>query len=203
GQARQFLTYAGEVEGRGRDEDALAYHRDVWEFKNVKLIEQPNGDFAQTILKQYFLSTFNCLLYGALSHSKDETLAAIAAKSLKEVLYHKRHSAEWLKRLGDGTAESKQRMEFALEELWTYTGELFEMTEVDKVLVEEGIACDLNELYMRWLNEVEEIFEEATLDMPKDVFMASGSRKGLHTEHLGFILAEMQFLPRAYPDAKW
>ena len=203
GQARQFLTYAGEVEGKGRDEDALAYHRDVWEFKNVKLVEQPNGDFAQTILKHFFLSTFNCLLYGALSKSIDETLAAIATKSLKEVLYHKRHSTEWVKRLGDGTEESNKRINFALNELWTFTGELFEMTEVDEILVKEGIASDLNELYLRWLNEVNEVFEEATLDAPSDVFMATGSRKGLHTEHLGYILAEMQFLPRAYPDAKW
>lgn len=203
GQARSFLSYAGEVQGLGKDEDALAFHRDVWEFRNVKLVEQPNGDFAQTILKHFFLSTFNCLLYGALQHSKDETLAAIATKSLKEVLYHKRHSAEWVKRLGAGTEESNQRITRSLNEIWTFTGELFEMTKVDEVLVKEGIAVDLKELYLRWLNEVGEIFEEATLDVPKDVFMATGSRKGLHTEHLGYLLAEMQFLPRAYPDATW
>ena len=203
GQARQFIAYAGEVQGLGKDEDALAFHRDVWDFKNVKLVEQPNGDFAQTVLKHFFLSTFNCLLYNELQNSTDETLAAIAAKSLKEVLYHKRHSAEWVKRLGAGTEESNQKINFALNELWTFTGEFFEMTETDKILLKDKISCDLSVLQKRWLNEVKEVFSIATLSVPENVFMATGSRKGIHTEHLGFILAEMQFLPRAYPDATW
>ena len=203
GQARQFISYAGEVEGKKRDEDALALHRDVWEFKNVKLVEQPNGDFAQTILKHFFLSTFNCLLYNELQKSRDETLAAIAAKSPKEVLYHKRHSAEWVKRLGAGTEESNRRITYAINELWTFTGELFEMTETDQILLKDNISCDLNKLQNQWLDEVKEVFAIATLSVPEDVFMATGSRKGIHTEHLGYILAEMQFLPRAYPDAKW
>jgi ring-1,2-phenylacetyl-CoA epoxidase subunit PaaC len=203
GQARAFLTYAGQVEGNNRTEDELSYMRDEHGFRNALLVEQPNGDFAQTILKQFLFSTYQYFFYDALKKSKNTTLSALAEKSLKEVTYHLRHSSEWVKRLGDGTEESHQKMMTAVDELWIYTGDLFDMNETDAELIKEGIAVDLNLIKVMWENKVKEIFAEATLTVPESNFMIKGSRNGKHTEHLGYILAEMQVLHRQHPNAEW
>ena len=203
GQARIIYTYAGELEGKGRDEDALAYHRDEREFRNLLIVEQPNGDYGQTLMRQFLYSAYVFFFYSELKQSKDKTLSAFAEKSLKEVAYHQLHSAGMVIRLGDGTEESHQRMKNAVDELWMFTGDMFEMDAVDEELIKAGIAVDLKKIFPLWENKVKEVFKEATLEVPKDVFMQHGSRKGIHTEHLGYILAEMQVLPRMYPDAKW
>ncbi len=203
GQAKSFLEYAGKVEAKGRDEDALAYHRIDRDFRNILLAEQPNEDFAFTIIRQFLFDAFQYPFYQRLAKSKDPQLAAIAQKSLKEVTYHLRFSSEWTIRLGDGTPESHEKMQTAINELWAFTGELFEMTETDEILIEHGIAIDLNEIKPIWEQKVKAIFKEATLEIPTTNWMQSGGKKGIHTEYLGFILAEMQYLPRAFPDAKW
>lgn len=203
GQSRAFLTYAGEVEGKGRTEDDLAFLRNEREFRNLLLTEKPNGDFAQSMLRQLFISAFHFYFYSALSKSKDQTLAALAEKSLKEVTYHLRHSSEWVIRMGDGTEESRTRLENALEELWRYTGDIFDMDETDSVLIAEGIAPDLQKIRKDWEGKIKEVFSSATIEVPQKVFMMSGSRKGKHTEHLGHLLSEMQYLQRAHPGASW
>lgn len=204
GHARAMLTYAGQLEGKGRSEDDLAYHRLEHEFRNVLMTEQPNGDFGQTIARSFFFDQFNFLLMEALSQSKDETLAASAVKALKEVTYHRRYSADWVIRLGDGTEESHERMQRALDLLWTYTRELFAEDETDKLLAEAGIAPRLSDLQPRWEAAVREVAQEATLQLPDEIpWSMHQGRKGIHSEHLGYILAELQYLPRAYPGAKW
>jgi ring-1,2-phenylacetyl-CoA epoxidase subunit PaaC len=203
GQARSFYAYAGEIEGKGRDEDALAYLRDAGEYRNVLLVEQPNGDFAATMMRQLFYSTFAHPFFEALERSRDATLAAIAAKAVKEMAYHVRHSAEWVIRLGDGTDESHRRAQQAADDLWTYTGELFEADAVERALIEGGIAPDTAALRALFDKTIDEVFEEATLRRPGASFMQTGGRDGRHSEHLGFILTELQFLQRAYPGAKW
>jgi len=203
GQARSFYTYAGEIEGQGRDEDTLAYLRDAGAYRNILLVEQPNGDFAQTIIRHLLYSAFAHPYFEALSRSKDETLAAIAAKAVKEMAYHIRHTAEWTIRLGDGTDESHRRAQYAVDELWPFTGELFETDQVERALIDAGIAVDPVSVRSRWSKTLDEVFSEATLARPRDAYMQSGGRSGRHTEHLGFILTELQFLQRAYPGAKW
>ena len=167
------------------------------------LVEQPNGDFAKTITRQFLYDAFNVEFYTALTSSQDQTLAAIAAKAIKEVSYHHRHSSGWVVRLGDGTEESHQRMQSALDELWPYTNELFQMDAVDQQLLKQGIAVDLANLRSGWDKTVNDVLAEATLQRPEDGWMADGGKRGIHTEHFGYLLAEMQFLPRAYPGAKW
>jgi len=203
GQASALLTLAGEIEGKGRSEDDLAYKRDLKEFKNALLVEQVNGDFGKTMMRQYLFDVFHFYLMQGLVNSKDERLAGIAAKSLKEIKYHKRHSAEWIKRLGDGTEESHERVQNSLDELWMFTNDLFLSIDGDKELLEKGMVPDIHEIEKSWEREVSELLEEATLKIPEEVFMMKGARNGIHSEHLGYLLAEMQFLPRAYPDAKW
>ncbi len=203
GQARAFLSYAGELEGKGRDEDKLAFFRNDREFKNNLLVEEPNGDFGKTILRQYFFSVFAELLFEKLSASNDEKLAALAAKSLKEVKYHKVHSQKWLLRLGDGTPESHSRMQAALNEMWHLTGDLFENAESDNLLFSERIAFDLAETKPHWSKEVISDLLEASLQIPTNAFMLKGGRNGFHSEHLSHILTEMQALPRAIPEGKW
>ena len=203
GQARALYTYAGEVEGAGHDEDKLAYRRDVPQFRNILLVEQPNGDFAVTIARQLLYSAFMDPYWRAMTTSKDATLAAIAAKAEKETAYHLRHSAEWLIRLGDGTEESHRRAQDALDELWMYTGEMFETDRIDRALIETGVAVDPAALRPEWNRTVDAVLAEATLTRPADGWMQSGGRTGRHSEHLGYILAELQFLQRAYPDATW
>lgn len=203
GQASNWLTYAGQVEGKGRTEDDLAYHRDVFDFKNVLLVEQPNGNWGDTLVRGFLFDVYNYHFISLLSNSSDEQIAAIAQKSLKEISYHMRYSCEWMIRLGDGTDESHQKMQEALDNLWMYSGELFMMDEVDKMLIDEGTAVDLNEVKNLWDKTINETLDEATLRRPADGWMQKGGKQGIHSEYMGYILAEMQYLPRAYPDAKW
>ena len=204
GQARSILAHAGKVEGNGRNEDQLAYLRDAWDYRNVLLVEQPNEDFAFTIVRQFLFDVFNFYLHEALRESKDEQLRAIAEKSIKEIAYHLRYSSEWVIRLGDGTEESHQKMQHALNGLWTYTGELTTPDEVDNRMQEIGIGADLNRIRTLYDEKVSAILQEATLDQPGARHMQSGGKNGrMHTEYLGHILAEMQFVQRAYPGMEW
>jgi len=203
GQATAFLKYAAQVEGKGRTEDDLSFLRDAREFRNLLIAEQPNGDYGQTIMRQFLVSTFLYYFYGELKSSKDSMFAALAEKSLKEVTYHLRHSSSWVIRLGDGTEESYKRMKSAIDELWLFTGDMFDMDEVDKTLITQGIAVDLNKVKASWDKKVKEVFTEATLAIPENVFMVKGSHEGKHTEYLGHLLAEMQVLPRSFPGAQW
>ncbi len=204
GQARGFYTYAATLEGKGRSEDDMAFHRNEREFCNRCMVEQPNGDFAQTMMRSFLYGCQAYLQFRSLVKSKDETIAGLSEKALKEVTYHVRHSSEWIIRLGDGTAESHRRAQDALDELWSFTDELFEMDEVDALLIKEGIAVDLNTLRAEWDQLVDEVLGKATLVRPAmKGYQSKGGIYGNHTEHLGHMLSEMQFLPRAYPDAKW
>ncbi len=204
GQSILFLKYAAELEGKGNDEDALAYNRNERQYKNLLLTEQPNGDFAYTIARQFFFDCYEYYFYYDLVNSKNETLAAIAAKSIKETIYHLRHSSEWMLRLGDGTEESHNRVQYAVNHLWCFTGEMFEMDTVDEYLLKEGIAVDLAKVKAQWNTKVAEILTQATLEIPPtDTYMIVGGRNGIHTEHLGHLLSEMQILTRTYPGAKW
>ena len=203
GTAKSLLEYAARVEGKGRTEDDLAYLRNDRQYYNAQMTEQPNGDYAKTIVRQTIMDCFDLYFYQELAKSKDETLSGIAQKSIKEVTYHLRHTSSWVQRFGDGTEESHHRAQTAVNELWQYTGELFEINEVDELLIREGIAVDLNVVKQKWEAHMNDLFLTATLVKPENVFMQTGSRKGIHTEHLAFILAEMQALPRMYPNAKW
>lgn len=202
GQARNFLTYAAELEGTG-DEDTLAFQRDERQFCNLLLVEQPNGNFADTIARQYFMDAWHLALYTRLTGSRDPQLAAIAAKSLKEVRYHLRFSRGWLERLGNGTEVSGQKMQQAVNDLWRFTAELFEADEIDLTLIAEGIAVDPRSLREEWEAEVLSGLSAATLRVPQESAYRSGGRKGLHTEHLGPMLAEMQYLQRVNPGQQW
>jgi ring-1,2-phenylacetyl-CoA epoxidase subunit PaaC len=207
GEARLWLSYAGEVEARyaarGRDEDALAFLRDASEFRNLLLVEQPNGTFAETTARQFLFDTWHVLLLEALAASADARVAEIAAKCAKEAAYHAERSADWVIRLGDGTADSRTRMQSAIDGLWMFTGEMFAADAVDSELAAAGIAADVGSLAAPWRRQVDAVFAEATLAAPADPFMQKGGRQGVHTEHLGHLLAEMQFLQRAYPGARW
>ena len=203
GQARLLLTYAGELEGRGRDEDALAFLRDAPEFLNLTLAEQPNGDFAHTIVRQWLLDAWQLEVYGALEHSSETRLAAIAAKALRETRYHHRFSSGWLARLGDGTPESHGRTQRALDELWRFTPELFAPDEVDERMSRAGIAPALAALAPRWSTRIDADLHAATLTRPATQPYPWHGKRGVHTEHLGHMLAEMQHLQRTYPGAHW
>lgn len=203
GQARLLLTYAGEVEGKGRDEDALAFLRDAPEFVNLTLAEQLNGDFGRTIVRQFLLDAWQLEVYEGLLQSNDPRLAGIAAKAIKETRYHFRFSSGWLVRLGDGTEESHQRVQAALSDLWRFTTELFVADEVDTALAASGVAPDLTVLQPRWLARVDEVLKEATLARPAPIAYQWHGKRGVHTEHLGHMLAEMQHLQRTYPGAQW
>ena len=202
GQANGFYQYAAQLDGL-KSADELAFKRNEREFFNHQLVEQENGNFGNTIVRNFLHDTFNFLFYTQLANSKDETLSALAMKSIKEVKYHLRHSSNWLIRLGDGTKESNDKTQVALNKLWMYTNEIFEMDTLDIELFNVGIAVDNAALKSDWDNMVNKILTKAKLTRPKDEYMATGGKKGLHTEYLGFILSEMQFLQRAYPDAKW
>ncbi len=203
GQARLLLSYAGELEERGRDEDQLAFLRDGTEFCNVTLAEQPNGDFGHTIVRQLLIDAWQLELYEELQDSSDRRLAAIPAKALKETRYHFRYSAGWVVRLGDGTAESRQRVQSALDELWRFTGELFAPDALDQEMAARGIGPQLAALKPYWLTRIDAVLKEATLSRPADTLYPWHGKSGRHTEHLGYLLAEMQFLQRAYPGAVW
>jgi ring-1,2-phenylacetyl-CoA epoxidase subunit PaaC len=199
GQARNFYQYAAllinEAENKNETEDSLAFLRNERDFKNLLICELPNGDWAQTILRQFFFSTFQQLMYQEMIKSSDNQIAAIAAKSIKETNYHVKWSSEWVIRLGDGTDESNQRMKNAIEYLWQYTGEFFIAAEYEIV--------DVAALKNEWLEKVKSVFDEATLTMPENIFMQTGGKTGVHTEHLGFVLPEMQSLQRNFPGAEW
>jgi ring-1,2-phenylacetyl-CoA epoxidase subunit PaaC len=204
GQARSLLQYAAQLEGKGRTEDDLAYKRDVMEYRNVLLVEQPNEDFAYTIVRQFLFDAFNFLLHKSLVNSNDEHLKAIAEKSLKEITYHLRYSSEWMIRLGDGTAESHQKIQTALDDLFIYTGELLTPDAVDQTIFEAGIGPDLTALQAAYQGKIDEILQQATLQKPEVKYMQSGGKDGrMHTEYLGYILAELQFVQRAYPNMEW
>jgi ring-1,2-phenylacetyl-CoA epoxidase subunit PaaC len=207
GQARLWYGYAGEIEmrvtGTGRDEDQFAFRRDAHEFRNLLLVEQPNGNYADTIARQFLFDHWHVLALRALERSADERIAAIAAKAAKEAVYHAERSADWVIRLGDGTALSHERMQAAIDDLWMYTGEMFEPDDAEQALVAAGIAADVTALRAPWSDAVGAVLAEATLKRPADGWMQEGGKHGRHTEHLGHLLAQMQFLQRAYPDAKW
>ena len=204
GQTRMWLTYAGELEGKGRDEDRLAFHRDAGEYRNCLLVEQPNGSYADTMMRQFLFDTWHYFLMQGLAKSSDQRIAEIAEKSFKEVTYHLRRSGDLVVRLGDGTDVSHKMMQTALDELWMYSGEFFIYDDIDKAMVEQGIAPAAEGLRAAFLEHVGAILQEATLAMPPaDAWMQQGGKSGRHSEHLGYILAEMQFLQRAYPGAQW
>jgi ring-1,2-phenylacetyl-CoA epoxidase subunit PaaC len=203
GQARELYSYAAKVEGNGNDEDKFAYLRDVRQYRNLLLLEQPNGDFARTMTRQFCYAVFADLYWRAMMNSRDATLAAIAAKSEKESAYHVRHSSEWIIRLGDGTDESHCRVQAAVDDLWAYTGEMFEADDSERGLIDAGIAVDPTTLRARWLETVSNVLREATLTLPKSDWMQQGGRSGRHSEHLGHLLSELQSMQRTFPGATW
>ena len=203
GQATHFLGYAGEVEAKGRDGDKLAFHRDVLDFRNCMLVEQPNGDFAQTMARQFLFSTWQKMLFDRLTASSDSLIASVAAKAVKEVTYHQELAQEWVIRLGDGTEESRSRMQDGLDWMWRFIPELFEMDPVAEEMVARGIGTDVAAFRSDYEALVRSVVEEATLDLPRDQRPILGGRRGHHSEHLGHLLCTMQFLPRTYPDATW
>jgi len=203
GQASALLKLAGEVEERGRNEDALAYFRDGVEFRNCLLVELPNGDFAHTIVRQFLFDAHSVLLLDALTRCSHDTLSGIAAKALKEDKYHLRHSSEWMLKLGDGTEESHTRAQRALDELWRYTPELFDRDEVDDAVAGQGIAVDHEGIRSRWQTMVRDVIERATLTIPTDDAYRRGGRRGRHTEYLGHMLSVMQIVARSHPGAEW
>lgn len=203
GQARELYSYAARVEGRGNDEDTFAYLRDVRQYRNLLLLEQPNGDFARTMVRQLFYSAFADLYWRAMMSSSDATLAAIAAKSEKESAYHLRHSSEWIVRLGDGTEESHRRAQSAIDELWSFTGEMFAVDDGEHGLIDAGIAIDPAVLRAPWLGTISDVVREATLVLPDNNWMQQGGRSGRHSEHLGHLLSELQSMPRTFPGATW
>ena len=203
GQARELYSYAGAVEGKGNDEDRLAYLRDVRQYRNLLLVEQPNGDFAHTMVRQFFYSAFADLYWRAMMKSGDATLAAIAAKSEKESAYHLRHSAEWIVRLGDGTEESHARAQLAIDDLWAFTGEMFEVDASERALIDAGSAVDPATLHPQWLKTISSVVDEATLALPKSGWMQQGGRSGRHSEHLGHLLSELQSMQRTFPGVTW
>jgi ring-1,2-phenylacetyl-CoA epoxidase subunit PaaC len=203
GQARELYSYAAKVEGKDNDEDKLAYLRDVRQYRNLLLLEQPNGDFARTMVRQLFYSAFADLYWRAMMKSSDQTLAAIAAKSEKESAYHLRHSSEWIIRLGDGTAESHARTQAAVDHLWAFTGEMFVVDEAEGSLIEKGIAIDPATLRPLWLKTISGVIAEATLTLPSNDWMQQGGRSGRHSEHLGHLLSELQYMQRSFPGLTW
>jgi ring-1,2-phenylacetyl-CoA epoxidase subunit PaaC len=203
GQANLVLQLAGEIEGAGRDQDALAYFREATGYRNALLVELPNGDFGVTIMREFFFAAFSTLLLERLQQTANETLAGIAAKAYKESRYHLRHGGEWIIRLGDGTDESHQRTQHALDGLWRYTGELFETDALEQRLVAAGLAVDVSTLHDEWDKQVRDVLATATLTVPANSSPQRGGRQGRHTEHLGRMLAEMQIVARSFPGAKW
>jgi ring-1,2-phenylacetyl-CoA epoxidase subunit PaaC len=203
GQARELYSYAARVEGKGNDEDKFAYLRDIRQYRNLLLLEQPNGDFARTMVRQFFYATFADLYWRAMMRSTDATLAAIAAKSEKESAYHVRHTSEWIVRLGDGTEESHARAQGAIDELWAFTGEMFAVDDSERGLIDAGTAVDPAPLHSQWLKTITGVVGEATLALPNNDWMQQGGRSGRHSEHLGHLLSELQSMQRTFPGATW
>jgi ring-1,2-phenylacetyl-CoA epoxidase subunit PaaC len=203
GQARELYAYAAKVENKGHDEDGFAYLRDVRQYRNLLLLEQPNGDFARTMVRQFLYSVFADLYWRAMMRSDDTTLKAVAAKSEKESAYHVRHSSEWMVRLGDGTEESHRRAQAAIDDLWAFTGEMFQVDESERGLIDAGVAVDPATLRLQWLATISKVLDEATLALPKSDWMQQGGRSGRHSEHLGHLLSELQSMQRTFPGATW
>jgi ring-1,2-phenylacetyl-CoA epoxidase subunit PaaC len=203
GQARVLLSYAAELEGAGRTEDDLAYLRDERQLTNVQLVEQPNGDFGATIARQLLFSHYQLLVYGELRASADPTLAAVASKAVKEVAYHVDHAEQWTRRLGDGTDESHERMQAGLDAMWPFVAELFDSDDLVAALVGDGIAADPSSIQAEWEHRIDAVLGQATLARPTPSWRARGGRDGVHSEHMGFLLAEMQHLHRSHPGATW
>ena len=203
GRANLLLEYAATIKGNGTSADELAFKRNEREFSNHILCEQPNGNFADTMVRQFFLDTFYKLFLQTLTESKDEQLSAIAQKSIKETTYHLRHSSKWIIRLGDGTEESHAKAQSAIDNLWMFTDELFEMNDIDNEMLKQKIGVDCSLLKSDWDKIIDEVLSEATLKKPENIHMTTGGREGIHTEHLGHLLSDMQYLQRSYPDAKW
>ena len=203
GQVRSYYQYAAKILGGEATEDSIAFLRNERQYKNVLLVEQPNTDFAYSISKQFLFDHFHWLLLNELQNSKDETLAAIAKKSIKEVSYHVRFSSDWIRRLGDGTEESHNRIQTAINDLWVFTDELFHQTDADKEMVSQGIGVDVLVLKSVYYNKIKAILEESTLQFPQVEYFQKGGKQGIHSEHMGYILAEMQYMQRAYPNMKW
>ena len=203
GQARLWYAYAAEVEGKGRTEDDLAFFRDATEFHNLLLVEQPNGDFGVTMARQFYFDAWHAEMLRALENSADERIRGIAGKARKEAMYHLERSTDWVIRLGDGTEESHRRMQTAADSLWRYTGEMFEMDDLDRQMLAEKIGADLAALRSPWMARVRQVFEEATIQVPEGAWMQTGGKRGQHTEKLGYILAEMQHMQRTYPGCTW
>ncbi|WP_459212480.1 1,2-phenylacetyl-CoA epoxidase subunit PaaC [Aquimarina rhabdastrellae] len=203
GQTRSYYQYVATLLGEGKTEDDVAYLRTEREYKNVLLVEQPNTHFGYVIARQFFYDTFHLLLLEKLQFSTDETLAAIAKKGIKEVSYHKRFSSDWIKRLGDGTAESHQKIQEAITDLWAYTGELFDMLPEDQEAVEAGIGVDVTTLKEKYQEQIKNVLDEATLSVPELQWFQRGGKQGIHSEHMGFLLADLQYMQRTYPNMKW
>lgn len=203
GQARELFTYAAKVEGRNNDEDKLAYLREERQYRNLLLVERPNGDFAQTMVRQLLYSAFADLYWRAMTKSSDATLAAIAAKSEKESAYHLRHASEWVIRLGDGTGESHHRAQAAIDDFWAFTGEMFSVESGERGLIDAGVAVDRETLRPPWRKTISDVMDEATLVLPDSDWMQQGGRSGRHSEHLGYLLTELQFMQRTYPGLTW
>ena len=203
GQVRNYYQYAAKIAGDGCTEDDIAMLRKEREYLNVLLVEQPNTDFAYTMARHFLFDVYHFLFLKELQRSKDLTLAAIATKSFKEVSYHQRFSSDWIKRLGDGTDESHQKMQNAIDDLWTYTDELFHHTDADKAMVQEGIGVDVTKLKELYYSTVTSILEEATLSIPKSKYFQKGGKHGMHTEHMGYLLTELQYMQRTYPNMEW
>jgi ring-1,2-phenylacetyl-CoA epoxidase subunit PaaC len=203
GQTRSYYQYAAELMGSDTTEDTLAFLRKEREYKNVLLVEQPNTDFGYVMARQYLFDVFHLLLLDQLQNSSDEVLAAIAKKSIKEVSYHKRFSGDWIKRLGDGTEESHSRMQEAFDNLWTFTNELFLMTADDTEMATSGVGVDVSKLKEAWMQEITALLNEATLNVPDLKYFLKGGKEGIHSEHMGFILTEMQYMQRTFPNMTW
>lgn len=203
GRARMFYTYAAEIEGQGRGEDDIAYLRDCREYRNFLINELPNGDFAFSMARQLMIDAYDIGFFTGLAQSSDPMLAAIAAKAIKESRYHLRRSQDWIIRLGDGTEESHERTQNAFNQLWGYAAEMFEMADEEQKLVDAGIAVDRSALKAEWTSTMHAVLKQATLAIPTDDWAIGGGRDGRHTEHLGFLLAEFQYLQRAYPGQQW
>ncbi|GGH68951.1 MAG: phenylacetate-CoA oxygenase subunit PaaI [Bacteroidetes bacterium] len=203
GQARQFLQYAAELKGGDTTEDSLAYHRDAHQFRNLLLVEQDNGHWGDTLARQFFFDTYNYFLFERLMKSSDERISSIAQKAMKEITYHAQWSAEWIIRLGDGTEESHDKIQKSINDIWMWTGEMLEADELDLRMHEAGIGVDLTEVTALWNDKVDEILKLATLEKPESAQHQRGGKRGVHSEKLGYVLAEMQHIPKSYPNSKW
>jgi len=203
GQATLYLRFAADTEAKGRSEDALAYFREAVEFRNIQMVELPRGDFAFTIVRQFFFDVYSYHLLEQLQKSSHAELAGIAAKGYKEVRYHLRHSSEWVQRLGDGTEESHARAQKAVDDLWRFTGEMFMSDEIDQRMQSSGVGADLAAVKQNWDAIVRDVFGRATLSIPAESYMLSGGRKGRHTEYLGHMLSDMQIVARSHPGVEW